>query len=115
MHGTSGLSGRRTASLIAGALALTSAVGAIAFEVSSRTTYEESKNEGDDGRQDSLYDSANRKYKVAQALAVGALACTSAAIALWLTGDSDPEGDRGVAVAPVPTEDSFSVVVSGRF
>ncbi len=109
------LGGKRVVALGLGAIAVGSLVGAVAFELSSRSTYDQSKVEVDDAKQNALYDSANKKYKYAQGFAVGGLVCAAAATYLWFTGVPRDESDRGVAFVPAPTPDGVGFVVSGRF
>src|SRR5262245_28888208 len=109
------LGARRTASIVVGGVALATLVGAVGFELSSRSTYDQSKAEYDDAKQRSLYDSANRKYRVAQGLAIGGAALVVGAAVLWFAGGPQAEEERGVAIAPVATPEGFSLVVMGRF
>jgi hypothetical protein len=62
--------------------------GAIGFEVMARSTYDDAKAElVDQAKRDDLESSANMKRHVAQALAVGGVACVGVAIWLYLRAD----------------------------
>jgi hypothetical protein len=91
-----------------------SLIAAGGFELSSRSTYDESTLEGNNDRQDALFDSANRKYQVAQGLAIAGVALAAGAAALWFTSHDEHEA-ADVAVAPVVAGDSLSFVLAGRF
>lgn len=63
--------------------------GALAFELSSRSSYDAAKAElMDQSKRDSLYDSANTKRYLAQGFAVGGVACVGVAVWLFLRSDS---------------------------
>jgi hypothetical protein len=63
--------------------------GALAFELSSRSTYDDAKAEMmDQSKRDSLEDSANKKRYVAQGFAVAGVACVGVAVWLYLRSDS---------------------------
>jgi hypothetical protein len=65
----------------AGAVALLG--GALGFSLWSSSTYDQAKAEvTDQARRDSLYDSSNRQYYVAQGLAIAGAGC--AGVAVWL-------------------------------
>ena len=59
---------------------------AIGFELSARSTYDKSKDEADDAKQKSLYDSANSRRHVAMGLGAAGLACAGAAVWLYVRG-----------------------------
>lgn len=106
------LTRRRKIALAIGTVALASAGAALGFELSSRSTYDQSTREPNDARQNALYDSANRKYQVAQGFAIGAAACALAAGILWWRGT--PEAPTPlVGVSTDGTGVSFAV--AGRF
>ena len=77
--GTPGLGRRRKLALVAGGIGVASLLVGGGFELSSRSDYDASKVEGNNDRQNALYDSANRKYQVAQGLAIAGVACVAAA------------------------------------
>jgi hypothetical protein len=63
--------------------------GALAFELSSRSTYDDAKAEMmDQSKRDSLEDSANTKRYAAQGFAVAGVACVGVAVWLYLRSDS---------------------------
>jgi hypothetical protein len=89
-------------------------VAAGGFELSSNSTYDQSKTEPDDAKQKSLYDSANSKYKIAQGLAVGGAVCVIGAAVLMLSHGGG-ESEHGVAWAPAAVPGGAAVLVMGRF
>jgi hypothetical protein len=107
------LGARRRLAIAVGIVALASAGTALGFELSSRTSYDESAREADNARQNLLYLSANRKYQAAQGFAVGALACAAAATALWVT--YHPPADQDLVVAATPLGSGLGFTVSGTF
>jgi hypothetical protein len=112
--GPTHLGARRKWALGTGALGVAALIAAGGFELSSRSTYDASKLEGNNDKQNALYDSANRKYQIAQGFAIGGAVCVAAAAALWFTGRYETE-PAAVSVAPVVTGDGVSFVVAGRF
>jgi hypothetical protein len=108
------MSGRRKVAIgawTAGAAGL--GVG-LAFELSARSTYDESTSElTDHGRQQELYKSANSKRLVAGVAAGAGVAAIGVGVFLWLTGTSDTE--RTVTIAPHVAADRTELVVAGRF
>ena len=107
------LGARRKIALALGATALASLGVAGAFELSSRSTYAASKLEPDDARQENLYQSANRKYELAQGFAIGAGAVAVAATVLWFSHRPAETPEMQVSPAITPTE--ASLVITGRF
>jgi hypothetical protein len=99
---------------VLGGLALGSLAGATLFELSSRTTYNDSKIEPDPVRQDALYDSANRKYKLAQGFAIGGAALAIGAAIVWFSRDSERERPQ-VSVTPTATSTGLSLSIEGSF
>jgi len=103
---------RRKLAIAIGAVAFASAATAVGFELSSRSTYSESEREPNNDRQDALYDSANRKYQVAQGFAIGAAVCAITAGVLWWKGAPE-EAVPQVSVSPDGSGVSFAF--GGRF
>jgi hypothetical protein len=85
---------------------------ALGFDLSAHSAYDASVREVDDARQAELFDTSNRRYHLAQGLAIAGVASVAAAAAIWFTAPSDRDH---LAVAPVATADGLSVFVSGRF
>ncbi len=112
---TRGLGAKRWTSLILGGFGIAAFAGAVAFEVSSSSSYDKSKIEPDDVKQNALYESANRKYKLAQGFALSGAVLAVGAATLWFTGGYKSERRDGVSLVPTPSSGGFSVVVSGRF
>src|SRR6185369_4363777 len=79
----------------------------LGFELRAESRYNEAKSEmTSQSRRDSLYNSANTKRYVAEALAVSGLAAGGAAIWLYLRGgnrERDAVTDTAVHVVPTPT------------
>ena len=73
-------------SLALGGAALGLAGSALGFELWARSTYDKSKHEPDDARQDSLWHSANTRRYVAEGLGVAGIACAGVAVWLYLRG-----------------------------
>jgi hypothetical protein len=112
---TTRLGARKKVALVLGAVALGSLIAAGGFELSSRDTYDQSKVEADPTKQDTLYDSANKKYKLAQGFAVGGAVLAVGAAVFWFTGGVSTESESRVAVLPALTPDGASLLVAGRF
>lgn len=92
--------------------------GAIGFELSGRSTYDEAKAEPDNAKQDDLWQSANRKRYIAEGMAVGGLAC--AGVAVWLLvrssgGSEQPTTARAVSVEPMLAIGGGGVLLQGRY
>src|SRR6185437_1347549 len=105
------MSRRHKLAIAVGALALASGGAALSFELSSRSTYDASTREPDDARQNALYDSANRKYELAQGFALGAAACALGAAVMWVT---DHPEDRAATITLTPTTSGLSLSLAGR-
>jgi len=104
----------RTPAWIVGGIGVVSLAVAGGFELSSRSTYDESAREPDDARQRTLYDSANTKYKVAQGLAVGGAACLVGAVILYVRGSGDDSHER-VTIAPAIGSETVGFAAMGSF
>jgi hypothetical protein len=114
--GTPGLGRRRRIALVVGGVGLASLLAGGGFELSSRSDYDASKVEGNNDKQNALYDSANRKYQLAQGFAIVGVACVAAAGYLWFTGHYETEAEQpGVTIAPAATPDGISLIVAGSF
>lgn len=97
----------------AGALALLG--GGLGFELSGRSKYDAAKSEmTSQPRRESLYDAANTRRYVAEALAVTGLAAAGAAVWLYLRDDGREQGAMtGANLRVVPT--ATGLAVSGQF
>jgi hypothetical protein len=114
--GTPGLGRRRKIALMIGGLGLASLIAGGGFELSSRSDYDASKVEGNNDKQNSLYDSANRKYQLAQGFAIAGVACVAAAGYLWFTGHFETEAEQPrLTIAPSASPDGLSLTVAGCF
>lgn len=106
--------GSHTSAIVVGAVGIAALAGAGGFDLSSRSTYDLSKAEPDLGKQRTLYDSANLKYKVAQGLALGGVACVAAAAILWVESGHSSEETR-VSIMPSASVDGFGLSAVGSF
>jgi len=94
--------------------------GAVGFELWARSTYDQSKREPDNARQDSLWHSANTRRYLAEGLGVAGIACAGVAVWFYLRG-GEPEATsttRQVSrliVEPVLGGDRAGLVVGGWF
>jgi hypothetical protein len=87
-----------------GAVGVAMLGGALGFDLSGNSTYDQSKKEPDPAKQDSLWHSANTKRYVAEGLGVAGLAAGGVAVWLYLRGRSDEhETAHGIAFDRVPT------------
>src|SRR5262249_28394090 len=97
--------------------AIALAGGAIGLELWARSTYDQSKTEVDNAKQDSLWHSANTRRYIAEGLGVAAVA--SAGVAVWLylpqPRPESPPGHARVQVAPVVASDRAGVLLIGRY
>jgi serine/threonine-protein kinase len=101
--------------LVVGAGALALFGGGLGFELWAESRYAAAKSEmTSQPRRDSLYNSANRRRYVAEALAVSGLAAGGAAVWLYLRDDNReraPLTDAGVHVVPMAS----GLALSGQF
>ena len=107
----------RAVPLALGGAAIALAGGAIGLELWARSTYDQSKTEIDNAKQDSLWHSANTRRYIAAGLGVAAVA--SAGVAVWLylrepRSESPPHASR-VQLAPVVASDRAGVLLIGRY
>jgi hypothetical protein len=82
--------------------------------------YDQSKREPDNGKQDSLWHSANTKRYVAEGLGVAGLACAGAAVWIYLrNGDPETTSTTRQAsrffLAPVIGSDRAGLTLAGRY
>jgi hypothetical protein len=99
-----------------GAVAL--AGGAIGFELWARSTYDKSKTEMDNAKQDSLWHSANTRRYIAGGLGIAALA--SAGVAVWLyvrdsRSETPPTHAARVQIAPAVASDRAGLFLIGVY
>lgn len=101
--------------LVIGASALALLGSGLGFELRAESSYDAAKSEmTNQPRRDSLYNSANTKRYLAEALAVSGLAAGGAAVWLYLRGDNhERDATRGASVHVVPT--ATGLALSGRF
>ena len=106
--------------LALGGAALGLVGGAVGFELWARSTYDQSKREPDNAKQDSLWHSANTKRYVAEGLGVAGIACAGTAIWLYLR-NGDPEAtsttrqSSRLFLAPVVGSDRAGLALAGRY
>jgi len=103
-----GMTGRRKLALGLGAVGLAALGTGLAFELSARSTYSDSKTELDPTRQTSLYDKANSKRYLADGFLIAGVGVAAVATVLWFTG-GNRRADR---MAFVPSVSASSVGVS---
>jgi hypothetical protein len=110
----------KVAPLVVGGVALGLAGVALGFELSARSTYDRSKRELDNVKQDSLWHSANTQRYVAEGLGVVGLACVGVAVWLavrgedWETTASTTQASRWL-VAPILGNDRAGLALEGRY
>ena len=106
--------------LVLGGAALGLIGGAVGFELWAGSTYDQSKREPDNARQDSLWHSANTRRYVAEGLGVAGIACAGVAVWLYLRG-GDQEATSTVRQAsrlmiePILGSDRAGLVLGGRY
>lgn len=103
---------RLPAYLVGGAGVALIGVGAIVM-VSAKSTYDDAVVEGDDGRQYQLWQSANHKLYVGEALAGAGLAAAAVGVWLYIRG-GERESPRA-ALHVQPRADGGAVVLEGRY
>lgn len=106
---------RNVVPLVVGAGALALLGGGLGLELWAGSTYDEAKSEmADQSRRASLYDSANNRRYLAEALAVSGLAAGGAAIWLYLHDrNRERSATTSASVGVVPTATGLAVL--GRF
>jgi hypothetical protein len=106
--------------LVLGGAAVGLFAGAVGFELSASSTYDQSKREMDNAKQDSLWHSANNKRYLAEGLAVAGIACAGVAVWLYLRG-GEPETSAQTTqasrliVEPILGNNRAGLVLTGRY
>lgn len=109
-----GLTGKRKAAIGLGVVGVGAGVGALVLELSARSTYDDSKHEPDDAKQQDLYDQANDKRLYAQiAGGVGVVALGTAAV-LWFTGKPEA-AEKAAMFRPLVSHDRVGIAFAGHF
>jgi len=109
----------RVIPLALGGAALGLVGGAVGFELWASSTYDKSKSEPDNARQDSLWRSANTRRYVAEGLGVASIACASVAVWFYLRGDQEATSAVRQAsrlfVGPILGNDRAGLALEGRY
>ncbi len=105
----------KTVPIIVGVAGLALIGGAIGLEVSARGTYDDATLEADDGRQESLWKSANRKRYAAQGFAVAGLGCVGVAVWLLVRSSGAETTPTTAGLQPVISGDQVGLSFSGRY
>lgn len=106
--------------LALGGAALGLVGGAVGFELWANSTYDQSKHEPDNAKQDSLWHSANTKRYVAEGLGVAGIACAGVAVWLYLR-NGEPEAmaptthASRIVVEPILGSNHAGLVLEGRY
>ena len=106
----------RAVPLALGGAAIALAGGAIGLELWARSTYDQSRAEVDNAKQDSLWHSANTRRYLAEGLGVAAVA--SAGVAVWLylrEPRSESLHASRVQLTPLVANDRAGVLLIGRY
>lgn len=104
--------------LALGVAALGFVGGAVGFELWASSTYDKSKREPDNAKQDSLWHSANTRRYVAEGLGVAGIACASVAVWLYWRGGEQETTTRQASrwlLEPVIGSDHAGLVLGGRY
>jgi hypothetical protein len=105
---------RKPLALALGGVGLVAGGVAIVFELQGRGALDDAKGATTQADQDRLYDDANGKHHLAQALGIAGGACLAAGVVVWITGkESAPPG--GMSFAPVVTPDHAGFAFGGSF
>jgi hypothetical protein len=90
---------------------------ALGMDLWARSTYDDAKTATTPDMQDSLWHSANNKRYVADALAVGGVACAGVAVFLFVRsrGESKPANEDEVTIAPIATPTMAGIGMAGRY
>jgi hypothetical protein len=99
--------------IVLGSAAVILGATAIGFELSAESTYDASKREPDDTKQNSLYDSANHKRYTAEGLGVAGLGCLG--VAAWWYFTHRHATDSGPTITPVPTPNAVGLQLGLSF
>jgi hypothetical protein len=88
---------------------------ALAFSRWGDSIYADAEREPDDARQESLWRSANKRRYAAIGFSAGAVACTGAAIYLYLRGvpEAQPVARRSLRIEPTASASSMGLGVRG--
>ena len=94
--------------------------GALGFELSARSTYDKSKTEEDDKKQDDLYSSANTKRHVAMGFGAASVVCAGAAVWFYLRGGTSEATStsiqaRRLILEPIVGSDHAGLVLTGQY
>ncbi|HEX2691285.1 MAG TPA: tetratricopeptide repeat protein [Kofleriaceae bacterium] len=106
--------------LALGGAALGLVGGALGFELWARSTYDQSRREPDNAKQDSLWHSANTKRYVAEGLGVAGIACAGVAVWLYLrAGEPEVTAPTQQAsrwgITPILGSNHAGFVLTGRY
>jgi hypothetical protein len=105
--------------LVLGGAAVALGAGALGFELSARSNYDKSKDEVDDAKQDSLYQSAKTRRHVAIGLGAAGIACAGAAVWLYLRGGSTETTSTSIQarliVEPIVGSNQAGLVLTGWY
>jgi hypothetical protein len=107
-------SGKRKAAVGLGVVGVGAGVGALVFELSARSLYDDSKLEADDAKQRDLVDQANSKRLYAQLAGGVAVVAIGTAAVLWFTGKPEA-AERAAMVRPLVSHDRVGFAFTGRF
>jgi len=106
--------------LVLGGAAVGLFAGAVGLELSASSTYDQSKREMDNAKQDSLWQSANNKRYLAVGFGVAGVACAGVAVWLYLRR-GDPEASAPTTqasrlfVEPIVGSDHAGLVLTGSY
>jgi hypothetical protein len=109
--------------LVFGGAALALGGGAIAFELSARSTNDKIDGERDNAKRTSLWESANNKRYLATGLGVAGAACVGVGLWLYLRGGSEADTEktstsvqaRRLLVHPIVASDQAGLALTGGF
>ena len=111
----SGLGGRRITALVVAGTAVVAGGAALGFDLYAHDAYDASTREGNNTKQNDLFETSNRRYHIAQGLAVASLVGVAAAATLWFTSPSSTEQPDRTVLAPVVSPGEVGFTISGRF
>ena len=106
--------GQRKAALAIGGVGVAAGVGALLFELSARSIYEDAKADPDPAQQIELTDQANQRRLYAQIAGGVAVAAVGTAAVLWITGKPS-SAERSAGLKPLLGRDRVGLAVIGRF
>jgi len=108
----------RVVPFVLGGAAIVLAGGAVGFELSARSTYDKSKAEVDNAKQDSLWHSANTRRYVAAGLGIAAVAGAGAAVWLYVRdsrSETPPVHAARAQLVPVVASDRAGLLLVGHY